>query len=210
MIGSPIRATLAALFAVLALGALTSAEAAALPRFAPGLKGLTFTGSAKKALFYKKGSGSFFYEPANITGEVAGETTLGNIAITFLKGSIYGCPAKGKETEMLWKGVKGTLGYINALSREVGLLLEPAKQPFAECAFGGSIRGSVIGQITPINTLTKKFTLTFRQKEGEQNIRKFEGGAERLLYWEIGGIERPLGFEMVAELATSTAMEIQG
>jgi hypothetical protein len=92
------------------------------------------------------------------------------------------------------------LGYINKAKKEVGVSfkgLGPEHNAHGktsaafECGGGGLgpntiyVTGSVIGQITPVNVLTKEFTLTLETiVPGKQKIEKFETGAKDTLTTE--------------------------
>ncbi len=98
------------------------------------------------------------------------------------KLSCHSTKPAGATGEIVTNELASTLVYINSAETEVGVLLEPLAGPTAEYTefeCGGlvtiKVRGSVIGKITPVNTMTTKFTLTFAKTNGVQNI---------LHYWE--------------------------
>ena len=75
-----------------------------------------------------------------------------------------------------------TLGYINRVTKEVGVdLSSPTGAPITTFICGnitGSVIGSVIGLITPTNKVLnppKHFTLKFTQKKGKQTITNLAG-----------------------------------
>lgn len=107
------------------------------------------------------------------SGEVNSATTAKNVKVIF-----KGCTTKGPFGtlncgEIKTVALRGTLFYLVAGSSEVGIDLEPESgTTFATFTCGGietlTVKGSVIGKLTPVNSLTKSFTLTFSQKSGKQ------------------------------------------
>jgi hypothetical protein len=76
-----------------------------------------------------------------------------------------------------------TLGYINQAAREAVYLAPEAgkTEPLTEfnCVIGmpkpWTAKGAVIGRITPTNTKTDEFTLSFAQSKGVQEVSVLEG-----------------------------------
>jgi hypothetical protein len=112
-------------------------------------------------------------------GEIDSATTAKNVEVTFKGCTAEGpfgnvnCTTAGKSTgEITTTTLKGTLVYIKSGSSEAGILLQPVSGNFAEFTCGGlqklAVSGSVVGKLTPVNTLTKTYTLTFSQKAGKQ------------------------------------------
>jgi hypothetical protein len=206
------RTIIAALFAVLALGAVTAATASAtesLPEWRGG-KGVKFTGTGGPMLFSGPGGSLECRGGSSATGEISGSKTLANVLVTF-----KGCPEA--ETSMchfkeIWetKPLGGTLGYVNKATKNVGLLLAPASGPVIECKNGDFI-GSVIGKITPVNRLQKEFTLTYVETGNVQALTKFEGEeATHTLEWSSppAKAER-VGIEGEMKLTFANAVEIE-
>jgi hypothetical protein len=99
-----------------------------------------------------------------------------------------------------------TLGQIKA--GEAGILLKPKTGTafFVPVLCGGEIEltwtGSVIGELTPIDTQTKTLAATFRQTGGLQTIKKFEGETTSnnlIQKFGPGGSEQ-LGLELEQQL----------
>ena len=87
---SKIRASLLALLAVSAFGALASSASRALPEFGNfgQDKGITFKGTIGRSVFKQVGGTYWEYEhQGTITGEITGEKTVGNVTLTFKESS---------------------------------------------------------------------------------------------------------------------------
>jgi hypothetical protein len=121
-------------------------------------------------------------------GETTGAKTVARLVLKFKECS-SGANSCGTSGTVTSNRLQGTLGYISAAGKEVGLDLAPEAGGGALLEFtceGGvgkvQVKGSVIGAITPVNTSTGSYTLTFAlTKAGKQSITKFEGGAEDVL-----------------------------
>ena len=143
-------------------------------------------------------------------GEATGTKQVKNVVVQFRGCKFFGtspCQNTPKEGEIQVNVLKGTLGYINKATKEVGVLLEPAvkKGEFAkfDCLNGGvsTIVGvgnekegaayspektggydGIISPITPINTMTKEFTQVYTVNAAFENVpSKFEGKHIELL-----------------------------
>ncbi len=187
------RSSLIALVAVLAMGAVAVASAsAALPEFQQGGKGLAkavkFSGSAGGPAIRQDGPSC---SGLTMTGEISGANTLADVVITF-KGCKQDLPPLGGykpcentgfgKEEMVTPQLSGKIGYVNKSTKEVGLLLEPSTgTQIAECNYDGShkyvfkLRGSVIGQLKPVNIESTEFSLAYKGSETKQEITHFEG-----------------------------------
>jgi hypothetical protein len=152
-------------------------------------------------------------------GEISGTKEVKNVSVTF-----HGCKALGTvpcsnsnaEGEIKVNTLKGTLGYINKSTKEVGVLLEPAtkKGEFAKftclsgalstvvgmgnskegCAYPLNACGGdgIISPITPINQMTSKFTQVFTINENQENVpNKFEGKPLKVLESYLFNAEEP-------------------
>lgn len=156
------------------------------------------------------------------TGELAGRKEVKNVSVHFDGCSTLGSvPCEnviGSEGEIQSYVLTGTLGYINRANREVGLDLVPAvkKGRFAEFACGG-VFGVVVGAgklkkegcayletrkcggdgiiapITPVNTMTSKYTQTYTiNPETDENIPdRFEGKGLQVLESYLYNLEQP-------------------
>ena len=204
-----------ALVAVLAISAVASATAsAAKPEFVfagikKGLKGKSGAGTletvSKEKVTCAKSTNGGEIEGGNGSKKVTGVV----VTFTGCVSSGFKCSTTGAAAgEIVTKSLSGELGYINKAAKTVGVDLAPTGGgEFVEfnCAGGivkVKVKGSVIGQITPVNKkvlTTEHFTLTFTQTSGKQAIEKFEGGLKDTLETSKNG--NP--FEGSAEAATA-------
>jgi hypothetical protein len=148
-----------------------------LPEFRPESMGLaSFEGSASvPKLVLKNGTATWSYNTATVKGNLISPKEVA-LTITFHEGS--GVCGNGGGN-MVSETLVGRLGYLNKTSKEVGLLLEPIGSAAAKCS-GYPLgeqewKGSVLGAISPVNTLSKTLKLTFKQTGGVQELEKFEG-----------------------------------
>ena len=142
-------------------------------------------------------------------GEAAGTKEVKNVTVKFLGCKVFGsapCSNGTNVGEILVNILKGSLGYINKATKEVGLLLEPAqkKGEFAKftCAgilttvvgVGNKTEGAayapettggfdgIISPITPVNTMSKEFTQVYTTNEAAENVPShFAGKHNELL-----------------------------
>ncbi len=188
------RTVLVALVAVLAVGAVASAAAsAALPEFQQGgkplAKAVKFTATGGGTTFvglYSGSAGVWGCQKSTMSGETHGVSEVTGVVVTFTGcGTTSGaCTGHGaKSGEMVTAQLSGKLGYLSKASKRVGLLLEQAKgEKIAECtisSFGTfHIKGSVIGEFSPIDTETKEFELALKASPPgglKQEWTHFEG-----------------------------------
>lgn len=171
-----------------------SAATAALPEFVNGsphglesiLKTTKLETVGKTAVTCKHGSNR---------GEVTGTKTVA-IEIFLAECKIPGalCTSPGAEPgDIITPTLLGSLGYIQAVKKMVGLDLSSPTAPIAVFFCGPAsfvVQGSVIGKITPVNKLLsagEHFTLKFSQKEGKQKPANFEGEPTDVLQTSING-----------------------
>lgn len=210
------------LVAMFAIGALASASAsAALPEFKSGYKfPIPFTAKSNSVTLNIKGGGAYLCKTSTTTGEITGPKEVAKVIIKF--NGENGCSGFCKQPvhEGWWetKELKGRIGYLNKGFRTVGLLLEGTVEPFAKCntpLFGGpeKLIGAIIGELSPTNTGTTSFALTYKQgvERGQQQITHFEG--EEALH-NLETIKSPgaAGIKTSVELQedkVTTAKEVQ-
>jgi hypothetical protein len=181
-----------ALLAVLALAALSCATALALPEFLPNPEGksIQFWGNSGKGQLQIQGGGTVKCEGDNISGELLTLTHL-YIDIDFLGCKAIGFAANSvadKAGVILAKGL-GLLCYIFKLAKTVGLSVEvtPTLQievPTAKQKI--EVKGSVIGEVKPVNLKHLSSEVVFTQKEGKPGIEKCEGQAAAVLLAKEG------------------------
>ena len=206
------------LLATLALNAAAAAPApAALPEFS-GPFPKAFTSSSKGSILQTVSAVKVKCKADVTAGEISAEKA-GNINITFT-----GCEAAGSACESpgaapgeiatFTLGV--TLGYLNREAKEVGFdLAAIAPAPIAMFACGsleGSVVGSAIGRINPVNKVkrpTSRFTLRFSQSGGKQRAIKLEGEPKEVLETSLaGGLYEESGLTSTDAIRFSEAVEI--
>jgi hypothetical protein len=201
-------------------GSLTATSAsAALPEFvgpipqpfSSALKASTLETASKLVVRCAAGTDS---------GELTGTKTL---TITL---HLTGCMVNGISCnsasaapgEIVTSVLSGALGYIHVVKKVVGLdLSSPAGGPFTTFNCSAELRfavfGSVIGKITPINTLLAPpahFTLKFAQKESKQKPKKFEGGPVDVLETSLNaGPLEVTGLAVTDEIEFAAPLEIK-
>jgi hypothetical protein len=121
------------------------------------------------------------------TGEVTSTNTVGHIQVIFTgcKGKNGSTTCKAKSTgatgaeEIITSTVKGTLGESKESKTGVGILFEPESgTKFTEvegsvsgCLTKAEVKGTVAGEITPINTTSKTGKIVFTGAAGSQSIK---------------------------------------
>ena len=173
-------------------------------RSCEGPEGLSERTAECEAKGWNEGALAVECETEAATGEVHGTKEVNNIEVRFKGCKVYGstpCSNTPIEGEIDVNPLKGTLGYINKAKKEVGIDLNPKtkKGEFAKFNCAGII-GTVVGTdpkskgesapvyppkgggdgiispITPVNTMTTKYTQTYTTTEEDENIpNKFEG-----------------------------------
>jgi hypothetical protein len=154
-----------------------------------------FTATSGPSLFEATRRAQVTCKADTASGEVTGPLA-GSARITFTGcepfagDELFKCENAGAPLgEVRTEPLTTTLGYIVKASAEVWLELSPKKGsiwPIFECETPEgrpivTLRGSVIGKLTPVNKKVKppaKFTLKFAQKRGKQKPDKFEGGPD--------------------------------
>jgi hypothetical protein len=182
-----------------------------LPEFRPSTA--TFEGSIGTVVFEEE-SGLWNFVKGTISGKITGPNEVGNVLMTLEGPSRYACTngKKGEGKVLVTEKLVGRLGYINEGTKEVGLLLEPVAGPVvANCA--GELYGegqeyirSIIAQITPVNTKTKEFTMSYQQTNHVQIPLHFEFELENhQLQHVYNGIKPGLGMETKIHLTNFKA-----
>jgi hypothetical protein len=191
------------LVAVFALSAVAvSSASAALPEFHGPFPKL-FTGLGGAGKLEAESGNTVSCKDVHIHGEIIGPkhdlvklTYLGCSVKAF--GATAPCATSGQPSGVvLTNKLLSLLGYIKRTPRLVGLLLEPeaGQSQFAsfECVAGVvkipvQVRGTVGGEIGPLNTLSNSFNVAFElEKVGKQKIKKFEGEGEMKLEISFNG-----------------------
>jgi hypothetical protein len=209
------------LVAVFALSAVAAASAsAALPEFVVfGLPGIHATGTETKLetkaglMLTCKGSsfGAEYYNNVKLDHVVLRYTGC-KVALRELPGSSFACKSSGaKAEEIVLKTLTITPVYTNKAGKEAGLLFKPeATGPIAEAECAGleklKLKGSVVGNVTPVNKETETFTITYAQEKGVQKPTEYEQEGKKFtgfLEMEGTGLEN-FAYEQTGEQATET------
>jgi hypothetical protein len=206
--------------AIAASGVVAGSASAALPEFKglPAHESVTFTGTSERVSIEESG-GSYLCTSSGISGEIINATEVANVVLKFSSGGASSCTSFCKNITGGWesKPLKGRIGFLSSSPRRVGLLLEAVSEPFATCTtrlFGGSgtIGGSVIAEIGPLDVHRRAFTLTYATTHSTfvQSWRHFEG--EELLHNLTvlpHGITTPVKFAIEDTLSLATSHEIE-
>lgn len=192
------------LAAALALCAAVAVSAyAALPEFS-GPFAKMFTSKSGASRFRAVGGKRVLCTADTNVGEITGPKA-GKVTITFtgcaLKKVPCNTPGSGPG-EIVTPSLAMQLGYINKGLKTVGIdLTEPAGAPMLlfSCSSGTRIVviGSVIGKITPVNTLvtpSEVFKLNFIQAGGIQKVQNLEGEPVDTLEMSFNGPFEKAGF----------------
>jgi hypothetical protein len=112
----------------------------------------TFKGEVGSPTFKNETVGVWSASSATISGEIISPNEVGDVVMTFHPPYSEGCWA-GKEKATVTTELRGRIGYLNKTAKTVGLLLEPASEPVANCtlrAISYQVRKSVIASLTPV------------------------------------------------------------
>jgi hypothetical protein len=228
------RTVIAALTAALALAVIGSASAsAALPEFTGAVLPKAYETSLGKVTFELNLSGAegnaISCQSGSDAGKITGHKTL-TAKFAFKNCHPVGYPritcttAGAASGEIKTGELNASLVYISKANKEVGIDFNPYEkekeleygQPtFALFNCEGAreiISRAVIVPITPINTSTTKFTLTFAQKQGVQKPTKYENEEGKLVTNTLQGTFQGGGemFEMGMEVAGTPTMTLTG
>jgi hypothetical protein len=115
------------------------------------------------------------------SGSLSGKDAVSKLVVSYKSCKLESaetitCKTTGAaEGEIVTASLTGKLGYVEVLGKKVGVLLKPeAGEEFTKgeimCGLLAKIkvRGSVIGEVTPINTFSTKSTQSFKIVEGKQ------------------------------------------
>jgi hypothetical protein len=208
-----------ALCAVLASAVAASAvpvASAALPEFVGPLP-QSFSSKIKASTLETVGGLKITCTAGTDAGQVTGPQTL-TVAIKLSGCLLNGasCSSSGAPGEIETSTLTGTLGYIKAAKKKVGVDLASPGAPII--AFGCLedlrviVTGSVIGKLGPVDTVVappKHFTLHFAQKAGKQKPTKFEAGPTDVLETSLGGPFEESGLAAGDALTFAVPLEIR-
>ena len=222
------RTMLAALVAVLALGALASASAsAALPELGPYHAGEKLTFTINEMRFQNKGGNIWGCSGGTGEGEITGAKTIkAKLKFSGCVSSLLGkCGSKGaKSEEIVTISMPVELVYLNKEKHETALVFNynNGKTPFAEYECTNQLRNEwTQSVIVPIaaKTLSKTFKLKFAHREisggeWEQLPSQYENEAGKLvtaypLITFFGGFTEPASMTGLVEMSSEKQFEVK-
>lgn len=174
------------------VSAMLSTAAFALPEVLNAAHATTtfsYKGTSGKGKFEELG-GLIPISCESATYEGASGGTLGPLHIMFASCT---CTGLGEASGVILVLGEYHIVYLKLSPLTAGLLLL-INEVHLECALGVlvQVKGSVLGEITPINTLAKEFTFTLTQSKGDPSTTKYfdDNGVEQsalLLVSKNGG-----------------------
>jgi hypothetical protein len=127
-------------------------------------------------------------------GEVTGPESLTTTLVfggcrSYASKPAAACSNSTKPYEIVATPANGELGVINASTNSVGLRFEFNLE--ATChnhttSYPLTIKGSAIGEITPVNTKSNRFRVKFKRSGYEQVPQSFEAGPPTVLVSDVG------------------------
>ncbi len=185
---------------------------AAAPEFNPA-KG-THTSKSGKTAFQVQGGAKIECASSTDSGSITGIKTF-KLTIDYAgcKTSGLDVNSPGDAKGVILLTLVGVLGYTNKSLKTVGAIDELSAEVELEVPAVKKtmrVKGSAIGEVSPVNVKQTSSKLTLTQKEGKQGIEKLEGGAAQtlLIQESIGGEFRPAGVEISEEITFAGATEI--
>jgi hypothetical protein len=200
-----------AVLSMLAIMALATSAMAALPEFLPVVS-TTFKGSFGKNELQIKGSGSTKCETGKISGEITGAKIVNaTIAREGCKAVGFSANTPGDATGVELFATSGEVCTLNKAAKTTGILVKVPQTvievPTAKQKL--EIKGSLIGEVKPLNKSQTTGELVFTQKEGVQGIIKCEGGSEQFLLVKEAEKEfKQAAMEMTESFVYAKAVEV--
>ena len=169
---------IAAVLALTALAAVTASTAtAALPEFLPA-SGF-FHSSSGAGTLEEGGQPAIECTKDTDSGSITGAKTA-TVSIDFTGCSalfIAGANSLGDKSGTILTGGTGTLCYLNASKKEVGIAIKIATLHIEVAGKLLIVTGTVIGKVEPVNSKSKTGKIVLKQSKGKQEFTKCEGGA---------------------------------
>jgi hypothetical protein len=188
------------------------------------LAGVTFTGTSGLSRLVA-GANTVKCLSDVSSGSLSGKDGVSKLVVSYKNCKLESleaitCKTTGAaEGEIVTANLTGRLGYVEVLGKKVGVLLKPETgEEFTKgeiiCAFNKiRVRGSVIGEVTPINTFSNKSTQSFKIVEGKQQWTEIQieelPQTAKLEYSLNGGAFAPVLEETVEELTLSENFAIK-
>lgn len=182
------------LVATSAVALVVAGPAAALPQFwqngtaiGAGVK-KEFWGTTGEAVLKTAAPHKVACTAGLSIGETNGPEKVAKLGLWFIgcKETVSGASChstvpEGSEGEIITQSLSGVLGYLKmAAPVKAGLLLNPGEGPITKIQCGaleGEVRGSVIGEVKPLNTQQNTWEDVFSEVAEAQQWTKFEGEA---------------------------------
>jgi hypothetical protein len=175
------------------LGGIVAAPASAvLPEFSPGADVSTFSGTGGKSTLATEKKGSMTCTSLTLTGEITGGKSLmsvdWDIPECVLLGLFGGATLADQERKLVLLTFLEVLCYLNKTKKEVGIVTRLSPAHFEVAGKLLVVQGEQVARITPLNTATKVFTITYtpgvncegstRKLEAAENEGSFEPASE--------------------------------
>jgi hypothetical protein len=209
---------LVALVAVSAMSAVVVASASAIRpefNFSGDRLPVKFSTSSGASTLETTNGHKVSCTSASSSGEITSLNTTNNSAVAFkgctmkVIGLTVNCQSGATVGEIVTEKLKSELGYVKSTKIVDSLLQSSTAADFSKFKCGGlpefTVKGAVIGVISPINKRASTFTLAYEQSAGKQKYTEQEGLAEKqLLTTTISGEVFESG---IAETTTVTFAE---
>lgn len=163
---------------------------------------ITFTSAdtvkegSPKPISLSSGTATLSCQNESGTGAYEEPKAVGSVRLVFTECELGGsrCHSAGAaEGEVASATLGGGLGWREEAGNDVGLELRAASEgeSFLEATCGSnvvSVKGAVIGWITPVNNMSGTFNLKFKTSKGKQVPEQFDevGAAARVLEMRVG------------------------
>lgn len=179
------------------------------------------------------GSNPLLCKTASLVGEVSGLKRIVKAKMSFGGCKVQFLCTPNETGNFSTAELEGEIGYISAAEKKVGLDLWPTSRTAAErekhqflatvaefqCAASFSrIRGSIVGQLAPVNKAvktTEHFELGYRSSGSKQELSKLEGvegGAKDVLQLSLSSTILPyeeVGMAMIGEAKLEEEAELK-
>jgi hypothetical protein len=158
-------------------------------------KGRPFKGKGAGANFDVTGIGGMACTKSSDTGKFTSATTAGDVVIMLKDCEFVGkkCESGATAGEVVTDPLAAGFGYLKGKGTKApkvgfGMVAESGESlATLHCGTDNiAVTGAIIGEVSPVNELTKNLTVTFAQSGlGVQKWKKFEGGPEKTLVTHV-------------------------
>jgi hypothetical protein len=205
---------------ILAIGAIAPvAASASLPELVnskdEALVKSKFTGTGGSTRFETVGRTQLSCSSGSVSGRMTGvKTAEATLTFTGCEVLAKNCHSKGAKSGEIINSGAGKIVYTDKATKAVGLLVEMEKGREVKCGETSIfLRGAIVGAIGPVNKLQSSYTNTWSERDGVQELTKYEnekGELESAIWetsieegsWEQTGLEGTgkVTFEEMAEI----------